>query len=570
MMGSAVIQAQDYLDVPTWDGEEGTTLDKVIWGDTLADGSRASANRVYRLERGGFYIIAGNPPISYSFAMIAGDDTNTGDGSGRLPVVARGKYSTGVNVQNLLVFNRSNNHYYFENIIFTAVDLDGAYETQWTAGLQFHGNNIRVEIKGCVFNAWQAGAVTLDGEGSTLYMSDNVFRNGVATYHPFVGQQGNFSAHAMDSLVITNNLYVNNQATWVRQGGQGLADYVVFEHNTIVTSLVPTLELREMTNALIRSNIFYGEGAYGDNEFSKKEHWYTDDESGMATLYYRPVQGTQLSDAGLTEADRIIEATNNAYFTPKAIKDYHNAHDKVTGNTFINTGTQTTMFDDKTAYPKLKAENNVEKDPKFGGNTAALTHIVDGVALQCEELYSSKAAGKGWGANSSRRNIDEDLGESDIMLFDWPLVEGTFPVTESSLLTAGHDGLPVGYLGWDSASRDQYEYPQGVGGFQGLSMFGGSLANNDYDFTSQGYELSSYPNPVNSIATISFKLPKAANVTISVYSIMGQKISTITSSSFAKGTHTVQWDASNVASGLYIYKLDTDEVSQAHQMIITK
>lgn len=565
MMGSAATYGQDFLDVPNWDGSDETTLDRVIWGDTLADGSRASADRVYRLERGAFYIMSSNPPISYSFAMIAGDDTSTGDGTGRPPVVARGKYTSGENVQNMFVFNGSNNNYYLENIYFTAVDLDGAYETQWTAGLFFNGNNIRVEIKGCVFNAWQAGAVTFTGKEHTVYLSDNVFRNGVATYMPFVGQQANFSQHPLDSLVMTNNTYFNNQAYWMIQGGKGLADYVLIEHNTIYTSIVNVFKAPEMVNAHYRSNLFYGESAYGDTDLSRKDHWYTDNGEALSTMYFREVTGTQLADKGLTESDRIIDISNNAYFTPQKIADFHDAHSEVTGAAFVNAETQA-MFDDASAYPNLTMSDNLNVDPKFK-NTATDTYVVDGVALHIEEAFSGRGAG-GWGANSSRRNIDEDLGSGDVMLVDWPLVEGNMEITESSLLTAGHDGLPVGVLNWNQSNRDAYSYPAGVGGFLGLSMFGGPLSNDDHDFIKKGYELTSYPNPVNTSTTISFTLPKKENVTISIYSIMGQRIQTITNGSFGKGKHNVQWDASNVASGLYIYKLETGSVTQSRQMIV--
>ncbi|MCK5789021.1 MAG: hypothetical protein KAH32_08475, partial [Chlamydiia bacterium] len=483
-------------------------------GDTLADGSRVTANRVYRLARGGFYILNGNPPINYSFSMIAADDLTTGDGTGRPPVVARGKYSTGVNVQDLFKFNGNDNNYYFENIFFTAVDLDGKYEGQWTAGLNFYGNNLRVEFKSCILNAWQAGGLTFTGENNIVYLSDNTFRNGAATYHPFVGQQANFGEHPIDSLVVTNNTYVNNQSYMLLQGGLGLADYVLFEHNTIYTSLVNVIKAPEMINAYFKSNLFYGESAYGDFQLAKDDHYYTSEGSDLATMYFAPVINQDLlTNKGLTEADRIIDISYNSYFTPQEIKDYHDAHSDATDATDNVTGTQG-MFDDDTAYPHLSESNNVEKDPKFL-NLDTRDYIVEELALQCEELFFSKAPGKGWGANSNRRNLDEELDGGDFMLVAWPLVEGKLKYAEATLVSGGHDGLPVGDINAFPAKRDQYAYPNGVGGMLGLKMFDGTLANDEVDFTSKGYELSSYPNPATTTANITFKLPKKANVTIS-------------------------------------------------------
>ncbi|MBD3232265.1 MAG: T9SS type A sorting domain-containing protein [candidate division Zixibacteria bacterium] len=79
------------------------------------------------------------------------------------------------------------------------------------------------------------------------------------------------------------------------------------------------------------------------------------------------------------------------------------------------------------------------------------------------------------------------------------------------------------------------------------------------------YTLSSnYPNPFNAQTNISFSLPEAGNVRLNVYNLLGQNVATLVDGNMSAGQHTVNWDAANHASGVYLYKL------QANDQVITK
>lgn len=65
-----------------------------------------------------------------------------------------------------------------------------------------------------------------------------------------------------------------------------------------------------------------------------------------------------------------------------------------------------------------------------------------------------------------------------------------------------------------------------------------------------------YPNPFNPSTSIQFSLPVDANVTIAVYNLVGEKVADIASSDFSAGTHKVDFDASNLTSGIYFYRID--------------
>jgi hypothetical protein len=69
---------------------------------------------------------------------------------------------------------------------------------------------------------------------------------------------------------------------------------------------------------------------------------------------------------------------------------------------------------------------------------------------------------------------------------------------------------------------------------------------------------NNYPNPFNPKTTISYLLPKASRVDISIYNILGQKVITLVAEKQKAGNHNVVLDASRFASGVYFYRLVTD------------
>ncbi len=73
----------------------------------------------------------------------------------------------------------------------------------------------------------------------------------------------------------------------------------------------------------------------------------------------------------------------------------------------------------------------------------------------------------------------------------------------------------------------------------------------------KGYELDqNYPNPFNPTTNIKFSLPEASKVTLRVYDILGRQVAELVNGVLSSGSHTVQFNASNYASGIYFYRLE--------------
>lgn len=111
-------------------------------------------------------------------------------------------------------------------------------------------------------------------------------------------------------------------------------------------------------------------------------------------------------------------------------------------------------------------------------------------------------------------------------------------------------GTGIGYLGWATASV-------GIGSNNGLIPDAYKLSQN-------------FPNPFNPSSTISFALPKDGLVKLVVYDITGKEIRVLTNEVRTAGYHSVLFDASNLPSGVYLYKLTAGNFVESKKMVLAK
>jgi hypothetical protein len=83
------------------------------------------------------------------------------------------------------------------------------------------------------------------------------------------------------------------------------------------------------------------------------------------------------------------------------------------------------------------------------------------------------------------------------------------------------------------------------------------------------FAVTNYPNPFNPTATIQMDLPKAADWTISIYNVAGQRVADFAGHSEV-GTVTVEWNADGFASGLYFYKAEAGSYKMTKKMVLLK
>ncbi|MCH8566791.1 MAG: T9SS type A sorting domain-containing protein [Balneolales bacterium] len=79
-----------------------------------------------------------------------------------------------------------------------------------------------------------------------------------------------------------------------------------------------------------------------------------------------------------------------------------------------------------------------------------------------------------------------------------------------------------------------------------------------------------YPNPFNPTTNIRYTLPENTEVSLEVFNIQGQRVSTLVNGTQQAGVHTAQFDATNLASGVYIYRLRAGSVQLTNKMMLIK
>lgn len=82
--------------------------------------------------------------------------------------------------------------------------------------------------------------------------------------------------------------------------------------------------------------------------------------------------------------------------------------------------------------------------------------------------------------------------------------------------------------------------------------------------------LGNYPNPFNPVTTIHFVIPRAGDVTLSLYDVTGRLVRTLINTAMTAGEHTLNFDGSSLPSGLYLAQLQSGDVSATHKLMLVK
>ena len=81
---------------------------------------------------------------------------------------------------------------------------------------------------------------------------------------------------------------------------------------------------------------------------------------------------------------------------------------------------------------------------------------------------------------------------------------------------------------------------------------------------------SIYPNPFNPITNITYGLPEHVNVQILVYDLSGKQVETLINEFQTPGYHSINWDADNLPSGVYLIRMDSGEFTQTQKVVLIK
>jgi hypothetical protein len=79
-----------------------------------------------------------------------------------------------------------------------------------------------------------------------------------------------------------------------------------------------------------------------------------------------------------------------------------------------------------------------------------------------------------------------------------------------------------------------------------------------------------YPNPFNPTTTIEFKLPETSHVTLKVYDILGREVASLVNEVKSSGNYKINFNAGNLASGVYFYRIEAGKFIATKKLLLLK
>jgi hypothetical protein len=205
------------------------------------------------------------------------------------------------------------------------------------------------------------------------------------------------------------------------------------------------------------------------------------------------------------------------------------------------------------------------------------------------EHYNNGLAGKGYCEsdiakvnNSTPSSVFESFAafnNNNVVNLSWTISEESAYGFEVQSLNQDKTWNKVAFI--NASGNKFYKFQDNPGYSEGELIYRVKLVNKDggYAYSSEvnvqvlpvEFKLyQNYPNPFNPVTNIRFDLPEPGKVRLDVYSIIGEQVTTLLDKDMEAGYHNIPFNASNLPSGVYVYKLQTEAVTQVKKMMFLK
>lgn len=220
---------------------------------------------------------------------------------------------------------------------------------------------------------------------------------------------------------------------------------------------------------------------------------------------------------------------------------------------------------------------------EFSGFTATADTVLRG--LRAESFDIHPVSGYVWVGSGSLNDVPAEPWQPQTWYAFAPSTIGTDnEVPLDSIQWAAGADISAGYdnarpRGLDFSADGQTAY---VGAYSAidtdvdLQKFTTDqvFTSNEHESISEipnGYELDqNYPNPFNPTTNINYSIDQAGAVSIKVYDMTGREVATLVNERMSAGSHQVQFDASNLSSGVYLYSMQANGVRLTNKMTLIK
>ena len=538
------------------------TLYSLMQADTV----NVPAGRVYLLHNKGIYSLINNPTSSAKQKTIIMGETQTslkvnkGDAPPVLQgaVWAGGTSTGGINSGYDLIVKNCD------------VEIGNSAGGEGWAFFGLSGPGLRIQVDNCIVehNYW----TILGGPpiNSRIFFTNDYFVN-------FDGHTCRRTGGVLDFFVNQDTIFVENCTHVNIQGSEYKArptykiNRYLFNHNDFIDcSGYIFMNNGDHPNFSVTNNIFVNVQVQG---FAPVLSNVDVNETDPGNLPMGLVN--LLDDSAFTANGASFYADKNLAYWDPSLSDVASTLNaaKVDGATnwssqmiTMNSRTQA-MFNNKTKYPKLTNGTwFLNELPNFKNTDVLFT--------------TQLAILKAWSLNCVDTNNTETLAswrqptnpESQYFTHaDWP-IPIDLSYTNSDLLTASLNGFPVGDLDWFPSQYASWKAQESaeLANINNVLTAGVTAVEKAPGVPQQFQLQQNYPNPFNPTTKIEYQLPVAGHVTLKVYDVLGREVQTLVNEGQNAGNHSITFNAINLPSGIYLYRLQSGNYNAAKKLLFLK
>ncbi|MEJ2629351.1 MAG: T9SS type A sorting domain-containing protein, partial [bacterium] len=377
------------------------------------------------------------------------------------------------------------------------------------AGVELTGVDSKVVIHDCIWDFNTGFAMLMNKDGIKLTVTNCLFRFSKPLDNSvWAGQGIDISAALLDTVIIRN-------CTWYGGGPFMLKTWestdvlFVMDHCNFVDFVQWPIHSVHWVNSEFTNNLFYNAYTMGEDSAQVKGQDPEELPFGVLNVdsMYFDAEGN-IDDA--KEAARRIIVKNNNNFVKQNIKDYWAVCEA-----------------DPATYHEFRAPDPTFYDGFMNSRTRAM--FEDDATWPNLEMENT---------TSLDPEFEDYFDYSDTLIaYSKAFYSYAWPNAEPTMFMMDPDGDPL-------IPTDPMVYDLKIG--------------------------QNYPNPFNPTTNINFAVNKPSHIKLTVYNQLGQKVATLVNEQLIAGNYKVTWDASKMSSGIYFYRINADNHTQTHKMILLK